>query len=73
MAAPYFMRSILSHSAELSACSCPEIEFLDITLTEDSSLLALCYSKSLLLADFKKTILFSGFKITYKNLLNKKT
>jgi hypothetical protein len=46
------------------------MEFLDIILKEDSSLLlhAFQFSQSFLLADFKEnnTVLFSGFKNPYK-------
>jgi hypothetical protein len=55
----------------------PEMEFLDINLTQKLESFAPCYSQSLLLADLKKTILFS--RLLHKKYLqqqksrNKKT
>jgi hypothetical protein len=46
-----------------------EIEFLDISLTRDSSLLLYAiHSPILYWWILKKTILFSGFKNTYKKI-----
>ncbi len=42
------------------------MEFLDINLTEDSSLLLHAIHSPFYWADLKKTILFSGFKSPYK-------
>jgi hypothetical protein len=52
-----------------------QMEFFDINLTKDSSLLLHALSQSLLLADFKeKAIFFSSFNNPYKkNSRNKKT
>jgi hypothetical protein len=51
----------------------PEIEFLDMNLTKDSSLL-LHVIHSLSTGGFlQKTRLYSGFKKSFKNPRNKKT
>jgi hypothetical protein len=44
------------------------MEFLDINLTKESSLLLHACSQSRQKADLKITILFSGFKNHYKNI-----
>jgi hypothetical protein len=44
----------------------PEIEFLDISLKKDSSLLLRAIHSPFYWRIFKKTILFSGFKNPYK-------
>ncbi len=50
------------------AYTSPDMEFLDINLTEDSSLLLHAIHSSFYLADLKKNILFSGFKNPYKKI-----
>ncbi len=44
----------------------PEMEFLDISLTKDSSLLLHALHRSFSLKILKETILFFGFKNPYK-------
>jgi hypothetical protein len=51
----------------------PEMKFLDINLTKDSSLLLHAIHSLSTGLFLKKTRLYSGFKNTYKNPQNKKT
>ncbi len=48
--------------------STPELEFLDINWTKDSSLLLHDIHSPFYWRMIKKTILFSGFKNPYKNI-----
>ncbi len=51
----------------------PEMEFLDMNLTKDSSLLLHAIHSLSIGRLLKKTRLYSGFKSTYKNPQYKKT
>jgi hypothetical protein len=57
-----------------SSVADPEMEFLNMNLTKESSLFNPCCSQSLPLADFKEThtVLFSGFKNPYKIIREKR-
>jgi hypothetical protein len=49
------------------------MEFLDISLTKDSSLLLHAIQSPFYRGILKKTLLYSGFKNTYKKSANKET
>ncbi len=61
-------------STSFGARQRPEMEFLDINITKDLSLLIHAVHSPFYLRILKKSLLFSGFKISYnKNPGNKKT
>jgi hypothetical protein len=61
-----FVRNLLQLTSKAPAPHPPEMEFLGISLTRDSSLLLHAIHSPFYLRIKKKTILYSGFKNTYK-------
>jgi hypothetical protein len=65
---PADSRRNFKKSSHLRKKNCPEMEFLDISLTKDSSLLLHAIHSLSTGEILKKTKLYSGFKNSYKKI-----